>query len=148
MARKYRVEFRLGMPSIGSWDGKWSGSGRNYTVARELSLEDLERLGITAEGTSHWTHSWDDGWAASITARRLAPGERRKKSDGFCGYKWMVDRIVRWGDTRCRCEWERDPNSGRPGWEGEWIRCKWCHTSKMTDEARVALELTKKDKGE
>ena len=122
-----RVEFRLSMPGVSSWDGKWSGTGRNYVVYRSLTPSDIERLHLP----SSWRHAFGDGWAACVSARVMDCGERRSKTDGFCGYEWMIPRILRWGDTQCRCEWRPDQN--HPGWE----RCSLCGTSQeiVTDGA-------------
>ena len=96
-----RVIFRLSMPSRGSWNGEWSGSGRNYTIVRDFGRPALAAL-MEGESERSWFHRWDDGWAASVTARVMGPGERAAKSDGFCGYEWMVRNIVDHGDTRDR----------------------------------------------
>lgn len=95
-----RVEFRLSMPGRSSWDGRWSGDGRNYTTVRSLTNEAAAKLFAVEGGfTAHksWTHRWSDGWCAQIEARIVRTGERLKKSDGFCGYSWMVDNIIRTG---------------------------------------------------
>lgn len=88
-----RIEFRLSMPNVGSWNGKWSGQGRNYVLYQNLSDAKCEELAIGAEGR-RWYHRWDDGWGAGINARVMDKGERKPKSDGFCGYEWMVDNIL------------------------------------------------------
>ena len=70
---RHRVEFKLSMPGRSSWNGGWSGEGRNYLVVRELSDEDLARLfDIAPDGVDLtkcrriWTHRWSDGWLAQI----------------------------------------------------------------------------------
>lgn len=88
-----RVEFRLSMPGVGSWNGKWTGESNNYTIVRSLSDKKIEELGIS-DGGMDWSYSFGDGWRASVGARIMAVGEKAKKSDGFCGYDWMVDSIV------------------------------------------------------
>lgn len=95
-----RVEFRLSMPCCASWNGKWSGEDRNYTIVKKLSEKMLSFLGICEEEDVSWWYRWDDGWAAEVTARHLRKGERAKKSDGFCGYDWMVDSILRHNEIR------------------------------------------------
>lgn len=120
-----RVLFTLSMPNVGSHDGKWSGASRNYTIIRNLPPKRVEELGLP----KNFYHNFGDGWGASISARTMIAGERRPKSDGFCGYDRMVDRIIRWGDTKCRHEWMPDPKSGEPGYDGQWVRCKLCQES-------------------
>lgn len=94
-----RVEFRLSMPSTGSWNGRWSGEGRNYIRVRTMTDKAAAEL---LEGTPKrsWFHRWNDGWGARVEAREMTRGERAKKSDGFSGYDWMITNILRYGDTR------------------------------------------------
>lgn len=91
-----RVEFRLSMPGRSSWNGGWSGEGRNYSLVRELSDDAVARLFADAASAS-WAHRWSDGWCAMITARIVPAGAELPKSDGFSGYDWMVDNILRTG---------------------------------------------------
>lgn len=101
---QYRVEFRLTMPSCPSWNGKWSGEGKNYTVVRELPYEALTRLFghelndfDLSKCQRIWSHGWSDGWRAMITARLVPVVEELPPSDGFHGYEWMVDNILQNG---------------------------------------------------
>jgi hypothetical protein len=111
------VEFKLKMPGRASWNGAWSGEGKNYSLVRELSDEDFARLfdlvpsgsptvvacsavpglsatRIAAKCLRVWSHRWSDGWVAEVTARVVPADEELAKSDGFCGYEWMVDNIL------------------------------------------------------
>ncbi len=117
-----RVEFRLSMPGVASWDSKWSGEGKNYVIVRQPSPENIRKLGLPQS----WSYAWTDGWRAQVSARLMAPGERAKKSDGFCGYDWMVDNIQRWGRIECHCDW-------KPSKEG-WERCVNCQTERRVAE--------------
>ena len=85
-----RVEFKLTMPRRGSWDSHWSGEDRNYTLTRNLDDETAAKL----DGRS-WSYCWPDGWCAEISARIVREGEEQSPSDGFHGYGWMVDSILR-----------------------------------------------------
>ena len=87
-----RIEFRLSMPNRASWNGKWSGEDRNYTLDRDLDDERAVQL----SGQS-WSYGWPDGWCAEISARIVPAGEERKPSHGFDGYDWMVASILRYG---------------------------------------------------
>jgi hypothetical protein len=88
------------MPGKASWNGRWSGEDKNYLAYRRLRVPTLERLGLELGATGKaWHHQWNDGWCARIHARILAENERPRKSDGFCGYEWMVDNILVYGDT-------------------------------------------------
>ena len=91
-----RVEFKLSMPGRNSWNGRWSGEERNYTIVK--SLRDSVALDLLGErGSQSWSYAWKDGWCANVRARIVMPGERLKKSDGFCGYDWMIDSILQYG---------------------------------------------------
>lgn len=87
-----RVEFKLAMPHRGSWDNRWSGESRNYTLVQDIDEEKSARL----DGRS-WSYSWPDGWRAEISARIVPAGEEREPSHGFHGYDWMVASILRYG---------------------------------------------------
>jgi hypothetical protein len=89
-----RVEFRLTMPNANTWNGRWSGEGRNYSIVKTLADRAAAAL-LEGKPTLSWFHSWDDGWCAEVTARVVSG--RLPKSDGFCGYDWMVANILRWG---------------------------------------------------
>lgn len=102
---KHRVEFKLSMPGRASWNGGWSGEGKNFAIVRDLSDEDLAKLFDLAPGgvdltkcVRIWTHRWSDGWFAQIRARVVPSGEELAKSDGFHGYDWMIDNILANGD--------------------------------------------------
>lgn len=101
----HRVEFKLSMPGRASWNGGWSGEGKNYAIVRDLPDEDLARLfDLAPDGVDLtkcrriWTHRWSDGWLAQVSARVVPPGEELKRSDGFHGYDWMIDNILAKGD--------------------------------------------------
>lgn len=94
-----RVEFKLTMPGVGSWNGRWTGEGKDYLIWRSITDKKATELGLDATGKNSWYHSWDDGWAASIQGRVMAPGEKKKKSAGFYGYQWMVDNIMCYNAT-------------------------------------------------
>lgn len=95
-----RVEFRLSMPNVASWNGKWTGEGRNYSIVKKLSNKLLAFLGLDIKNEENWYHSWSDGWGANVHARVLEPGESVRKSDGFGGYDWMVKNILTYNSTK------------------------------------------------
>ena len=72
MMQRYRVEFKLSMPRRSSWDGGWSGEGKNFAIVRELPSADLVKLFEPPDGVALatyrrvWTHRWSDGWIAQI----------------------------------------------------------------------------------
>ena len=85
-----RVEFKLTMPGKNSWDGKWSGDDRNFTIVRNVDDDQA----IELDGRS-WSYGWPDGWRAEVSARVVREGEVLKPSHGFHGYDWMVESILR-----------------------------------------------------
>jgi len=87
-----RVEFRLAMPGRASWDGKWSGDERNFTLVRDVDAETADKI----DGRS-WSYGWSDGWRAEVTARVVRDGETLKPSQGFDGYDWMIASILQYG---------------------------------------------------
>jgi hypothetical protein len=87
-----RIEFRLNMPGRSSWDGKWSGDDRNYTLLRDVDDDQATQI----DGRS-WSYGWSDGWRAEISARLVKEGEPLAASHGFHGYDWMVTSILRHG---------------------------------------------------
>ena len=88
-----RVEFKLTMPGAASWNGKWSGDGRNHTLVHNVDDAEVDRI----DGRS-WSYSWPDGWRAEVTARVVKEGEILGASHGFNGYDWMVASILRYGE--------------------------------------------------
>lgn len=88
--------FELSMPNVGSWNGKWSGASRYYAVTRTVPTEP----GLRVLSRNLYHYSWGDGWGANVKVRRVTSAEARfirKRSDGFCGYEWMVDSIITHG---------------------------------------------------
>jgi len=86
------VEFKLTMPGRNTWNGKWSGDDRNFTLVREVDHMTAAQLDGGA-----WSYVWNDGWCARITSRCVLDRDQLARSDGFCGYDWMVDSILRYG---------------------------------------------------
>ena len=88
------IVFELTMPHCGSWNGKWSQEGRLFVRTR-----DEKKVPKELWGRSYFYH-WDDGWEACVSLTRMPADEARKlerRSDGFCGYDWMIDSIIRNG---------------------------------------------------
>ena len=88
------VAFTLSMPGVGSWDGRWSGTGRLYVVVRQVSNTRAKEL-----DSKSFSYQWNDGWCAAVEARIVRSDEARKlrrQSAGFYGYDWMVERIIQY----------------------------------------------------
>lgn len=90
------VAFRLTMPNVGSWDGKWSGSGGEYIRVRRLSTEAAAKI----VNQNYYHYDFGDGWAAGVECKQVdykQAAKYRKKSNGFRGYDWMIDEIIKYG---------------------------------------------------
>ena len=88
--------YELDMPSVNTWNDKWSGEGQYYARVRSYKKDEGEQILSTGE----YGYKWDDGWAARISVRKVTAKEARKiraQSDGFLGYEWMISSIERTG---------------------------------------------------
>ena len=100
------LSFELTMPNVGSWNGRWSGEGRLYAIIKTFP-KSIKQQNIAKEILKQKYHHYNfgDGWSAGIsisrvsldTARRL-----RRKTQGFCGYDWMVNSIISHGKIMTR----------------------------------------------
>jgi len=96
------LAFILTMPNRGSWDGKWSGQDNLYAITKRFTTKKAIQKYLPLIGKNFY-YSWSDGWGANIQCKELTPSESRminKKSKGFCGYEWMVDEILTYGNIR------------------------------------------------
>lgn len=97
-----KICFELSMPSHNSWNGRWSGENRLYAKVVNFSNSKVgrEKAEKVLAGRSYY-HRWSDGWGASISVREVDGKESasiKRRSDGFCGYGWMIDNIIDYGD--------------------------------------------------
>lgn len=84
--------FQLSMPGNNSWNGKWSGEGKCYAIKRRVKDSTADKL-----TGRYFSYNFGDGWRAGVDVR-IAEGitirSVMKRSQGFCGYDWMVDSIL------------------------------------------------------
>lgn len=98
------IAFSLSMPGVNSWNGKWSGEGRDYTIIRSFGTSKASKEkaeSILKRG--YFSYSFGDGWRAAVSVRKVEPYQAkklRKTSAGFCGYDWMVDSIISHGEIK------------------------------------------------
>ena len=88
------IVFELTMPHCGSWNGKWSQADRLHIRIKDERKVPKEHWG------KDFFYRWDDGWEACVSVTRMNANEARKlerKSDGFCGYDWMIKSICEKG---------------------------------------------------
>ena len=86
------------MPNVASWDGKWGGQDRLYVKVHNFG-RSKERTARAQEilDTGYFHYNFGDGWSAGVTVKEVDSQEAarlRRKSDGFCGYDWMVTSII------------------------------------------------------
>ena len=94
------LSFELSMPGRSSWDGRWSGENRLHCIVKSFRGEKQVKEAFRILSSEPYRYLWDDGWSARIGVREVDSKEAnklRRKSDGFCGYDWMVDTIIKYG---------------------------------------------------
>jgi len=85
------------MPSVGSWNGRWSGEGDLY--ARVINFGRSKAASEKAKAIldkGFFRYGFGDGWCAAIGVKEVSSREAtsiRRTSKGFCGYDWMIDSI-------------------------------------------------------
>lgn len=93
------LEFRLSMPNVGSWNGKWTGESNYYAKVVNLGkTKDKKELGNELLSKQRFYYNFGDGWGMSIHVNEISSKEAtkiRKKSNGFCGYDWAVESILK-----------------------------------------------------
>lgn len=94
------LAFTLSMPGCPSWNGKWSGEGKRYVIVKTFkSLVEMENS-IKILDDKSFFYRWEDGWHACVEVQQVdskQAAKLRKESNGFCGYDWMVDTIIKYG---------------------------------------------------
>lgn len=94
--------FELSMPNCGSWNGKWSGEKDVHAILK-TARDKTEVQKFKELDGKDWFYRWDDGWTACVSAKIIDSRKAekiRKKNAGFCGYNWMVESILKFGDIR------------------------------------------------
>jgi hypothetical protein len=89
------------MPGNNSWNGKWSGEGRFYGIIRSFS--DKSESPAKILNNNYYDYDFGDGWRAAVEVKLLNNKDvrkTRKMLEGFCGYDWMVDSIIKNGSIK------------------------------------------------
>ena len=101
------ILFTLSMPNVGSWNGQWTGSGGCYAKTRKITDKQiLERI-FKGKQSASFYYNFGEGWGASVRASIVPADEAHKamnKSQGFCGYDWMIDEIIAFGKIKTLAE--------------------------------------------
>lgn len=101
--------FILTMPKNNSWNGKWTGEGRVYACSKIAFSRGKPLYPNLKEGNFYY--DFGDGWGANVKVEYVTPSEAKRimrKSNGFCGYNWMCDEIMRLGRIRTVTERRAD----------------------------------------
>lgn len=83
------------MPGVSSWNGKWSGAGNTYAIKRRVKDSTADML-----SGKYFSYNFGDGWRAGVECSihdAKTVREIMKRSQGFCGYDWMVNSIMQDG---------------------------------------------------
>ena len=88
------IVFELTMPHCASLNGRWSQENKLHVRTQDERKVPKEYWG------RDFYYRWDDGWEACVSVTQMKANEARKlerKSDGFCGYDWMIRSICKKG---------------------------------------------------
>lgn len=88
-----KIIFELTMPSVGSWDGKWTGAATKKTVERSVSDEKAKEI-----LNKNFYFDFRDGWGANVEVRYPNKGE--KATGLFSGYEWMINSIINYNEIK------------------------------------------------
>ena len=93
---KAYLAFELSMPSNNSWNSKWTGEDKKYIITRQI---DDPEAAVIYNHAPYW-HDFQNNWIAQVDITRITNLEAEQLeelSDGFCGYDWMIDSIIKHG---------------------------------------------------
>ena len=98
------VAFELTMPNNNSWNGQWSGDKDLHVKFRKLGRgKAAHDKAKEIASISPQYYNFGDGWGALVKVYIVdtkKKNELAKRSAGFCGYDWMIDSILHFGDIR------------------------------------------------
>lgn len=100
---KTKLLFVLRMTKVGTWNGRWTGEGSIFARTR-----DVKKHPGCKEGS--YRYAWNDGWEAEISVKKVTAqeaAESMKWSEGFLGYDWMIDSILKYGEILDQDEREK-----------------------------------------
>lgn len=94
------IKYTLTMPNVGSWDGRWSGEGKEYSKVRQYTKKHSKDKIEKVLSKSNYFYNFGDGWSANIEVKVVDFVEKnktKKRSLGFRDYDWMIDSIEKYG---------------------------------------------------
>jgi len=85
------------MPNNNAWNGKWTGEDNLYVLVRSFNTKNSKAIAMCILEKGYFQYSFGDGWVAAVSVDEIDSKEAmrlKRKSQGFCGYNWMVDSII------------------------------------------------------
>ena len=87
------------MPGVSSWNNQWTGQNNLYVIVRNIGTSKKDKqIWKSRLENPNYMYSFGDGWVANVEISEVTDLEARKlvrKSQGFCGYGWMVNSICK-----------------------------------------------------
>lgn len=81
------------MPSVNTWNGRWTGENNLYARVQHVSKPRAKEI----LDIGSFSYSFGDGWVANIRVTEVKGYEVekiRRKTRGFYGYDWMIKSII------------------------------------------------------
>ena len=98
------LKFELSMPHRGSWNGKWSQEHRKHLRVYSFSATEFREKELEKLINKSFRYRWSDGWEACVSVELLSSAREKAKlekiSEGFCGYDWMIESILKCGEIK------------------------------------------------
>lgn len=97
--KKDHILFTFTMPRFNTWNNRWTGEGRKYTRSCRGFRYGKKIYKKLKEG--NFQYDFGDGWVANVNVKFVTKSEAKEadmKSEGFCGYEWMIDQLKETGD--------------------------------------------------
>lgn len=85
------LKFELTMPNNNAWNGVDTGNRGAHFAFRKVDKQIAESL----DGKNFY-YNFGDGWGANVYVSK----GKKCKTEGFRGYDWMVDEIIKYGDIK------------------------------------------------
>lgn len=93
--------FTLTMPRVNTWNGSWSGDGKQYSICRSFRTNEMKEKVASILQKENYFYDFGDGWTARVEVKEVADRNEanriKRKSAGFYGYDWMIESIVNHG---------------------------------------------------
>ena len=71
------IEFKLSMPKVGSWNGRWTGEENYYAKIINIPKSKEENIKIILD-KGYFHYDFGDGWSVGINVRQINSKEATK----------------------------------------------------------------------